>query len=115
VRVEVAVRDVHEIPGANGYIVEAVGFIPAPESQVEMQGSADDPAVPSWAPHQPAAPAFFPDAGLSVTMQLEWRAFGVAKPGLAEFGATFPIEIGLGSVPGQPANRGPVAPTSRRT
>jgi hypothetical protein len=114
VRVEVAVRDVQEIPGANGYIVQAVGHIAAPAPQVGTPGSDED-AVPSWAPRQSQAPAFFPDAAISVVVQLEWHSFGVAKPGLAEFGATFPIEIGLGGVPSQPANRGPVAPTSRRT
>ena len=111
-KIELAVRDVQEIPGANGYIVQAVGHIAAPTPQVGASGSDED-AVPSWAPRQSLAPAFFPDAAISVTVQFEWHSFGVAKPGLSEFGATFPVEIGLGSVPSQPANRGPVAPNRR--
>ncbi len=115
-KIELAVRDVQEIPGANGYIVQAVGHIPEPEPDREVWGLQSAPAIPSWAP-QPArdtAAPFFPDAAISVTVQLEWRSFAVPKPGLAEFGTTIVVDIEPGTVPRQPENRGPMAPANRR-
>lgn len=112
-RVELAVRDVVEIDGANGYVLTLVGHIPhtTPDTHTEIEQQLS--SVPSWAPVPKPELEFFPAAAISVTMQLEWRSFAVAKPPLAEFGSTVVVDIEPGTVPSTPVNRGPQAPARR--
>ncbi len=100
-KVELGVRDVREIAGANGYVIQAVGFIHPPDIERDV-----------WANEIPRD-TFWPAHGLSVKLELEWHGGG-PKPGLAEFGSTLFIDMEPGTVPAEPVNRGPLAPESRR-
>jgi hypothetical protein len=97
-RVELGVYDVHELPGANGFVITATGFIPAPTD--------------AWGENLPPADGeFFPGAaGMSVKLELEWHHFAGPKPKVAEFGSTIFVDLEPGYVPTEPVNRGPQAP-----